>query len=176
MTRAEKQTFIEEFKGRIERSEAVYLTDFTGLDVKAMTELRRRVRESGGEYVVVKNRIVMRAFEQAEWPDLSEYLRGPTGVVLGLDEAAGSARAVKDFAQDHDKKPSFKAGVLERTLVDSDAIQRIADLPSREELLAQLAGLMDGIPAALVQAVQGKVQEFAGLLDALREQHDETTG
>ena len=84
MDRARKEIFVEELKERIDRAPVLYLTDFTGLNVKAMTELRSSLRKSGAEYVVVKNRIAKRVFDESETlPDIGESLSGPTGFEIG---------------------------------------------------------------------------------------------
>ncbi|MGD8600974.1 MAG: 50S ribosomal protein L10, partial [Gemmatimonadota bacterium] len=84
MDRDQKETFVTQLRERIDRAPVMYLTDFTGLNVKAMSQLRRSLKNSGAEYVVVKNRLAMRAFEATEaFPDISESLQGPTGLVFG---------------------------------------------------------------------------------------------
>lgn len=168
MTRAEKEAFVAEFQERLGRSEAIFLTDFTGLNVQAMTTLRSQLKKSGGEYLVVKNRLVKRALAETELPDISRFLEGPTGVVFGDDDVVAAARTVTDFAKENEDRPVFKVGVLETTLLDAAQIDRVANLPSREELLSQVAGVLSAPMSALVGAMSGKLQEMAGLVDALR--------
>lgn len=172
MTKEQKEAFVAEFQERLESAEAVYLTDFTGLDVKAMTTLRSRLKKSGGEYLVVKNRLVKRAFADTGAPDVSEHLVGPTGVVFGDDDVAEAAKTVAEFAKEHENKPVFKAGILDDVVLDAAKIARIAELPSRDVLLSQVAGALGGPASALAGALQAKVQEFAGLVDALRDAKD----
>ena len=169
MTKEQKQAFVAQFRERLETAEAVYLTDFTGLDVKAMTTLRSRLKKSGGEYLVVKNRLAKRALADTGAPDVSSHLVGPTGVVFGDDGVAETAKAVADFARENGNKPAFKAGILDGTVLDAAKIARIAELPSREVLLSQVAGALGGPASALAGALQAKVQEFAGLVEALRD-------
>lgn len=173
MKRADKEALVADFRGRMEGAPVVYLTDFTGLDVKAMTTLRRRLRESGAEYMVIKNRLAQRALADLDFPDLSEWFTGPTGVIIASEGAVEPAKAVSDFAKDHEDRPVFKIGVLERKLLQPKEIERLAKLPPREQLLAELAGLMEAPLAALAQALQGKLQEMAGLIEALRAQREE---
>ncbi len=168
MTRAEKEAFVAEFQERLERSEAIFLTDFTGLNVQAMTSLRSQLKKSGGEYLVVKNRLVRRALAETELPDISRFLEGPTGVVFGDDDVVAAARTVTDFAKENEDRPVFKVGVLETTLLDAAQIDRVANLPSRDELLSQVAGVLSAPMSALAGAMSGKLQEMAGLVDALR--------
>lgn len=171
MKRSDKETFVAEFGERLGRTPVFYLTDFTGIDVKSMTVLRDRLHESGAEYVVVKNRLMLRALEavEDELPDLSEHLIGPTAVVLIDDGPVEPAKALTEFAKDHGDRPVFKVGVLDRKIVEAEQFVRLAKLPTREELLAQLAGALEAPMAALAGALEAKLQETAGLLDALRE-------
>jgi large subunit ribosomal protein L10 len=104
MDRAQKEAFVTELKERIGRAPVTYLTDFTGLDVKAMTQLRRSLKSSGAEYLVVKNRLAKRVFDETEdFPDIASSLEGPTGLVFGYEDAVSPAKAVSDFAKEHDQ-------------------------------------------------------------------------
>jgi large subunit ribosomal protein L10 len=168
MKRTEKETFVEDFRERLQDSPAIFLTDFTGLDVKSMTVLRDELRKSGAEYLVVKNRLVRRALEETEIPDLSEWLMGPTGVVIGHSGPVDAAKAVAEFAKDHNDRPVFKVGILDNSVLDPSQIERLAKLPNRETLLSMLAGVLQGPLAALAGVMEAKLQEMSGLLEALR--------
>ena len=172
MTREQKEMFVDEFRERLGRAEAIFLTDFTGLDVKAMTSLRSQLKKSGGEYLVVKNRLVGRALADTQVPDLSRFLTGPTGVVFGDDDVVGAARTVADFAKENGNKPVFKVGVLETDVLTPAQIDHVAKLPSREVLLSQVAGVLSGPMSALASALEGKIQEMAGLVEALGEERE----
>lgn len=168
MDRATKETFVTELRERIGRAPALYLTDFTGLKVKEMTQLRSELRKSGAEYVVVKNRLAKLAFEQSEdVPDITASLVGPTGFVFGYEDAAATAKVLSDFAKDHDSKPAFKLGVLENEILQPEQVERIAKLPPKDQLYAELAGAMQAPMTNLAYALEAKLQETAGLLDAL---------
>ncbi|MFW5905109.1 MAG: 50S ribosomal protein L10, partial [bacterium] len=125
--------------------------------------------------VVVKNRLMLRALQEMEdeLPDLSEHLTGPTAVILVKDGPVGPAKALTEFAKEHEDRPVFKVGVLDRKLVPAEQFKRLAALPSRDELLAELAGALEAPMAALAGALEAKLQETVGLLDALREQKAE---
>lgn len=168
MKRTDKETFVEGFRERLGRAPVLYLTDFTGLDVKSMTELRQHLRRSGAEYLVAKNRLVKLALQDTALPDLSDALRGPTGVVFAYEGPVEPAKALADFARAHGDRPVFKLGVLENQVLEPAAIDRLAKLPPREQLLAELAGALQAPMAALAGALGAKLQEMAGLLEALR--------
>jgi large subunit ribosomal protein L10 len=169
MKRTDKEGFVVEFRERLQESPAIFLTDFTGLDVKSMTVLREELKKNGAEYLVVKNRLVLRALEELEIPDLSEWLTGPTGVVIGHSGPVEAAKTVSDFAKNHDDRPAFKVAVLENALLDANQIQQLAKLPPKDQLLAMLAGALEGPMAALAGALEAKLQEMVGLLKALQE-------
>ncbi|MSR36696.1 MAG: 50S ribosomal protein L10 [Gemmatimonadetes bacterium] len=170
MKRNDKETFVAEFRERLDRAPVFYLTDFTGLDVKSLTKLRQSLRDSGAEYVVGKNRLVARALQEAQLPDLGDALSGPTGVVFGYEDIIAPAKVLTDFQKDNADRPAFKLGVLERKVLGPAQIAQLAKLPSREVLLAQLAGALQAPMAALASVLEAKVQEMAGLLDALKDQ------
>ena len=172
MNRTEKEGFVEEFRERLQGSPAIFLTDFTGLDVKSMTVLRDELRKNGAEYLVVKNRLLQRALQDTELPDLSDWLTGPTGVVLGHSGPVEAAKAVTDFAKSHNDRPAFKVAVLDNAVVDASKIEQLAKLPPRDQLLAMLAGALEAPMAALAGALEAKLQEMVGLLKALQEKRE----
>ena len=172
MDRTTKESFVSELRDRLNAAPVVYLTDFTGLDVKAMTGLRRSLKESGAEYLVVKNRLAKLAFADTELPDITDSLEGPTGMVFGHEGPVSAARALREFAKVHGKKPVFKLGIMDNKILDPAQIDRIAQLPTREVLLSQLTGALEAPISALASALGAKLQEVAGLFDALREERE----
>ena len=115
MNRTEKQQLVTELTDRIKGAKALYYTDFTGLNVKRMTELRRRLRKAGVEYVVIKNTLALRAINDGGLT--GTRLRGPTGVVVSKDPIA-AAKLLTDFAKENDQKPVVKGGLLEGAIID----------------------------------------------------------
>lgn len=170
MKKEQKEAFVAEFRDRVQDSQAVYLTDFTGIDVKGMTDLRSRLRKAGAEYLVVKNRLVIRAWNETDLPDISEHLTGPTGVVFGGEATVEAAKTISDFAKENKDRPVFKVGVLESAVLEPAEIERLAKLPPREQLLAELAGALSAPMAALAGALEAKIQEFAGVIEALQQE------
>ncbi|MGY8779604.1 MAG: 50S ribosomal protein L10, partial [Longimicrobiales bacterium] len=98
---------------------------------------------------------------------------GPTGFVFGYEDAAATAKVLSDFAKTHDEKPAFKLGVMENKILQPEQVERIAKLPPREQLLSELAGVLGAPMAMLATALEAKLQETAGLLDALKEERAE---
>jgi len=173
MNRTQKETFVSEFRDKVKKAPVMYLTDFTGLDVKSMVKLRDDLRGVGAEFVVIKNRLAMRAIaELEELPNLDDALMGPTGVVFGYEGVVEPAKAVSDFAKAHSDRPVFKAGILDQKVLGAADVQRLAKLPPKEQLLAELAGALEAPMAALASALEGKVMEMSGLLTALKEKKE----
>ena len=178
MKRMAKETFVEEFRERVRTTPVFYLTDFSGLDVQSMTRLRQQLRESGAEYLVVKNRLVIRALQEldVEFPDLTAHLTGPTGVVMGSEGPVEPAKALSDFAKENQSRPVFKIGIVDQELVEVAQFQQLAKLPPRVQLLAELAGALESPMASLVAVLQAKLQEVAGLVEALRQERESGEG
>jgi large subunit ribosomal protein L10 len=166
-TKAQKQETVTALAGRLQRASTVYVTDFTGLNVAKVTELRRRLRAAGVDYIVVKNTLARRAFDAAAVPALSDHLAGPTALVLAGRDPVGAAKVLTDFAREHEK-PAIKIGLVEGKAVSSDQVRRLATLPSKQELLAQLGGALQAPMAGWVGAMQGLLQMMVGALEALK--------
>lgn len=168
----EKQQIVESVAEKLSGAKAFYLTDFTGLNVKSMTDLRSRLRAAGVEYMVVKNTLVERAMDGMDMPDIAEFFKGPTGLVIGREDAVTAAKVLAEFAKDHDDRPSVKVGVVDRRAVTPEEVARLSKLPPREVLLAELAGLLESPMSQLAAVLQAKLNEFVGLLEALRNERD----
>jgi large subunit ribosomal protein L10 len=169
MKRNEKEQLVTELTSKIKGAQALYYTDFTGLNVKRMTDLRRRLRKAGVEYVVIKNTLALRAVNESGLT--GTRLRGPTGIVVARDPVA-AAKLLSDFAKENDQKPAVKGGVLDGAVIDEGQVKRLAAMPSREQMLAELgAGLMSPM-AAFVGALNGMLYMMVGALEALRAQRE----
>jgi len=171
MNRTDKEQLVAELKEKIEGATALYYTDFTGLNVKRMTDLRRRLRKANVEYVVIKNSLALRAVNESGL--VGERLRGPTGLVMTKDPVA-AAKLLTDFAKENDQKPAVKGGVFEGKAIDTAQVTKLASMPSREQMLAQLGAGFQSPMAAFVGALNGLLYMFAGALDGLRTQREST--
>ena len=168
-TKAQKQEAVTALAGRLRRAPTVYVTDFTGLNVAKATELRRKLRAAGVDYVVVKNTLARRALEAAEVSGLAEHMAGPTALVLAGPDPAGAAKVLTEFARENEK-PKIRVGLVEGKPLSADQVKRLAALPSRPELLAQLGGALQGPMAGFLGAMQGLLQMMVGALEALKTQ------
>jgi large subunit ribosomal protein L10 len=169
MKKSEKEQLVSELAQKLRGASALYYTDFTGLNVKRMTDLRRRLRRSGIEYVVIKNTLALRAVNESGL--VSERLKGPTGLVLARDPVT-AARLLSDFAKENDAKPTVKGGLLDGRALDSAQVKQLATMPSRDQMLAELGAGLQSPMAAFVGALNGLLYMFAGALEALRTQRE----
>ena len=169
MKKSEKEQLVSELAQKLRSASALYYTDFTGLNVKRMTDLRRRLRRSGVEYVVIKNTLALRAVNESGLA--GTRLRGPTGVVVSRDPVA-AAKLLTDFAKENEQKPSVKGGLLDGRALDSAQVKQLATMPSREQMLAELGAGLQSPMAAFVGALNGLLYMFAGALEALRTQRE----
>src|SRR6186997_188653 len=167
MKRTEKEQLVSELRDKLQNSKSLYYTDFTGLNVKRMTDLRRRLKKAGVEYVVIKNTLALRAVNESGL--VGDTLKGPTGLVVAKDPVS-AARVLTEFAKENEDRPTVKGGLLSGKKIDNAQLKRLASLPSREQMLADLGAGMQSPMAAFVGAVNGLFYMFAGALDALKTQ------
>ena len=169
MKRSEKEQLVTELRDKLVSAQSLYYTDFTGLNVKRMTELRRRLKRAGIDYVVIKNTLALRAVNESGL--VGEKLKGPTGLVVGKDPVT-AARLLTEFAKEFEDKPTMKGGMLQGKAINNAQLKRMASLPSREQMLADFAAGMQSPMAAAVSAFSGLFYMFAGALDALKSQRE----
>lgn len=169
MNRTQKGEIVAQLTERLQRSPNLYLTDFTGIGVKPMTELRRKLRAAGVEYVVVKNTLALRALETVEVGvgGLTEELKGPTAFVFAGPDPVSAAKVLTEFQKEHEVL-TVKSGLLEGRAVTADEVARLATLPSRDQLLAQLGGAFQAPMQGFVGALTGLLYQFVGAVEALR--------
>ena len=168
MKKTEKEALVTELKSKMVGAKALYYTDFTGLNVKQMTDLRRRFRKGGVEYVVIKNSLALRAVNQSGL--VGTKLKGPTGIVISRDPVT-AAKVLTDFAKEFEK-PGVKGGLLDGKAIDKAQITKLATMPSREQLLANLGAAFQSPLAGFAGALNGVLSTFAGALEALRAQRE----
>lgn len=166
MARPDKVAAVADVKERLTSSAATLLTNYRGLSVAELAELRAELRKANASYRVTKNTLTRIAARDAGFDGLDELLDGPTALVFCEDDPVGPAKALKAFSKEH---PSleFKGGYLEGGVLDADEALRLADLASREELLTQLAGLMHGALANTARLLNALPEKQARLLQAL---------
>ena len=169
MQMAQKQEVVADLSAKLSKAKCLYLTDFTGLDVAAITELRRRLTNARVEYVVVKNTLARRALTGGPYEGLTEHLAGPNAFALSDEDVVTAAKILTEFARERER-PQIRAGAVEGRIVSIEEIRRIADLPPREQLLALVLGTMRAPLTGLAFTLGGLLSKFVRTVDAVREQ------
>jgi large subunit ribosomal protein L10 len=171
--KVKKEGVVAEIKERLSKANVVILTDYRGLNVSAITELRRQLREEDIEYKVVKNTLTKIAVGELGYEGLDAYLEGPTAIAFSYKDPVAAAKVLSKFAKTNDKL-EIKAGLLEGTLIDIVAIRSLAELPPKEVLLGRVAGAFQAPLSAFASVLQGNIRNFVYVLDALREQKEKS--
>lgn len=175
LTRAQKEARVEILKKRLEAKTVVLLGDFTGMDVATATEMRQRLREASVEYAVVKNSLAKLAAEQAGLEQLVEFMSGPNGLVMTEGDAAEAAKIMVEFEKTR-KTPQIKSGIIDSVIVSASEIRRIAELPSRDELLAQIAAGFQAPVAGLARLLNELTRKLVATIDAVAKQKGAESG
>jgi large subunit ribosomal protein L10 len=171
MNKTEKQAIVSALAVRLRRAKSVYVTDFTGLSVARISDLRRRLGKAGVEYLVVKNTLARRALAEAAVSGLEEHIKRPTALALAGLDAAAAAKVLQDFARES-QALAVRGGLVEGRAVTPEQIKRLAQLPPREQLLAELGAAMQGPLASFAGALTVLLAGFAGALEALKAQRE----
>jgi large subunit ribosomal protein L10 len=166
-----KKAIVEELHEKFSKSKIVILTDYKGLDVRAVSDLRRRLNEINAEFKVVKNTLLARASENTYVELIKEDFKGPSAVAMSYDDPVAPAKVVTEFAAGNDKF-EVKLGVLGGKRLDVAAIKALSSLPSREVLLAQVLSAMNGVPTAFVRVLNAVPQKLLYALQAIKEQKE----
>ena len=167
----EKQQIAEDLRDRLSKSAIIVLTDYKGLDVAAMNDLRRRLRAEEIEYQVVKNTLLIRAAEDNDIALIKDYFKGPSAIALSYDDPIAPAKVLSEFAKENNKL-EIKAGVMNGQVLDANAIKTLAKLPSREVLLGQLLSALNAIPTSFVRTIAEVPRSLVSVLAAIRDQKE----
>ncbi len=167
----QKKSIVAAMHANFTKAQIVILTDYKGLDVTTINALRRKLREGGVQYRVVKNSLLVRASESTNVDVIKDYFKGPSGVAYCEDDPVAPAKILMDFAKEN-KALEIKIGVMDGNILDLAAIKALSALPSREILLGQLLSTMNGVPSALVRVLSGVTSQFLNVLTAIKEQKE----
>ncbi len=165
-----KRAQVADLAERIKRATIAIATDFSGLGVNDMTELRRRLREQNVEYRVVKNRLAVLAASEAGVEPFKELLEGTTGVVFGYGDAIAAAKAVDEFIKQTRSPMIVRKGVMDGEVISAAQLSALASLPSRDALIAKLLGQMNAPITGLVSVLSGPVRGLAMVLQRRADQ------
>jgi large subunit ribosomal protein L10 len=168
----QREAQVAEISEKFSRAQSAILVDYRGLNVAAMTKLRRNLRAAGVELKVYKNTLTRIALHGHDQTGLDSSLEGPTAIAFGYEDAIAPAKLLVDFAKEH-KQLEFKAGLVDGRVVSVDDIKALAALPSREELIAKLVGSMASPLRGLVNVLSGPPRNLVYVLEAIRKQKEE---
>lgn len=174
-----KSESMADIKSCLERSSIAIITDYRGatkgLTVKQITDLRTRLRKVNGDYRVVKNTLTRKVAKDLGYQGLDPFLEGPTAIVFGYDDPAAVAKTVLDFANENKATslPAVRGGYFEGASVQPAQLKAIADLPSREQLIGQILGLMLSSHRNLLGVMNAPGRQVATVIDAWRKKQEE---
>jgi large subunit ribosomal protein L10 len=173
VSRQTKENLLESYKGSIVTASNAFLIDSLGITVPQVTELRDKVRATGGSYVVVKNRVALRAIEGAALDGLRDKFVGPTAIAYG-DDPVSIAKVLTEFTS---TVPTlqFKGGLIDGQPISAEQVGTIATLPSREELIAKLLYLLQSPITRFVRTLAAVPREFVVVLDQIRHKKEATS-
>lgn len=156
-----KEAKVQEIKEKMQNAKSIVLTKYQGNKADEDTELRKTLREAGVEYKIYKNNLVLLAAKELGFEGLEEHLEGPVAVAFGYEDATAPARLLNEFGKNH-KAIELKAGIVEGTVYGTETIKQIAQIPSREVLIAKFLG-----------SIKSPVLNFAYLLSAISEKKEQ---
>lgn len=164
LTKQSKEALLESYGGGLATSPHAFLVGFEGITVTQVDDLRGRIRDNGGHYTVVKNRLALLAIEGTALQPLAEHFTGATGVAFSAEDPVGLAKALTEFAKENPALV-FKGGLVDGQTVDVSEIDVIASMPSREELLSKLVFLLQSPITRFARGLNAITQQFVTVLD-----------
>ena len=170
MARPHKVEQVEEISDRLKRARVAVLTDYRGLTVTQLQDLRGRLRGADVEYRIVKNTLARRAAVEAGHDDFQDLLKGPVAIAFGYDDLAAPAKVLGDFARTTRLPLDIMGGLVEGRVMTADQVRRLAELPAKDVLISQLAGTLLGPIAQLGGALQSPLSQLAGALESYHKQ------
>jgi large subunit ribosomal protein L10 len=167
-----KKQIVHLLKERLERSKVVILTDYKGLDVGTITELRGKLREAGIEYQVIKNTMLRRASEGTGIQPITDYFKGPSAIAISYDDPVTVAKILTDFAKTN-AKLEIKVGIMGGKVMNVEMVKALSALPSRDVLLAMVLSTMNAVPTSLVRALSDVPRRMVNVLQAIKDQKEQ---
>lgn len=157
---------IDEIAARLQEATACWYVDARGLTVSETQQLRRNIREAGAEMKVYKNKLAIRALNQCELPSCEDILAGPTAFIFTGDDVAAPAKAIKDFAKEN-ANLEIKGGLMEGKVLTPAEVEAVAALPTKDQLMGQIAGMLAGVARGLAVTINGVPSGLAQVVKAV---------
>ena len=159
---------VEQLTEKLEKAKAVYFTDYVGLDVSSITQLRSEFFNNSVEFLVAKNTLLKIAAENNKIEGLDEFLAGPTAIAISYDEPTSPAKIIKDFAKKFEK-PAVKGILFDGDVLAGEKFKAIADMPSRDQLIGMFASSIQSPLVQLLGALNATMSNLVGVLNSLKE-------
>ncbi len=175
MPTPEKKTLVAQLREDIQSNSSLYLTEFSGLNVETMNELRSQIRAAHGRLQVAKNRLLKLAIAGTAAEGLNEYLTGPTAIAFCGEAPIAVAKVISDFGRDHEYL-AIKAGLVEGRVVDRQQSERMASLPPRQQLLSELLAGLISPAAGLLRVLAAATTDLVRALEAIADKRQQTEG
>ena len=156
---------VADLTDKLERTQLTVVTDYRGLTVAEITDLRRRLRETGAELIVAKNTLTLIAAKETGYEALEQFLSGPTALAFAFQDAAKTAKAINDYNKGP-KKLVVRGGMLGKSTLAANALDQVASLPTREQVLAQIVGGVSAPVAGVVGVINAAISNVLYVLQA----------
>ena len=166
MDKDTKKAFIDQMNERLKKAQATYVVDYQGLDVESMNQIRNELRKIDTEFYVIKNRLLKLASKDTDTESIADQFVGPCAIALTYDDVVAPAKVLVDLEKDLDKL-DIKVGQTSGKMMDLDGIKKLAKLPGREQLLAQVLSAMQAVPTSFVRVTNGVLGNFMNVLKAI---------
>jgi len=167
MNKSDKELAVSELQEKIAKAQGMFFTDFAGINVEHITELRREFRKSGIEYKVVKNTLAKIALKNVSGYDkVYDKLVGPTGIAFAYNDPAAPAKIIQKFKEKNEKF-GLKVCVIEKTVYDGSKLKELASMPSRAEIIAGILGSLNSPISGIVGTINAVLRDVVGVLDAI---------
>ena len=168
-----KKEIVSELADKFNRAQSAVLVNYRGLNVEEVTEFRALARKANVDYKIYKNTMMRFAAKETGLEGLVEYLAGPSGIAFSYDDPVAAAKVVSDFAKTH-KKMEIKAGMVDGKVLDQQGVNDLAELPSREVLVAKVLGGLNAPITGFVNVLNGNIRGLAIALNQIKEQKEAT--
>ena len=171
MNLEEKKRIAQNLNERFSKAAVIIVTDYQGLDVAAINDLRRKLRQEEVEFQVAKNSLLIRASEETDAALIKDMFKGPNAVAMSYGDAVAPAKILTEFAKEN-KVFEIKVGVLDGKILDANGIKALAALPSREVLLGLFVSTLNSVPAGFVRTLAEIPRGLLNVLQAVKDQKE----
>ena len=171
-TKAFKTTKVEEITEIISKAKVAIVSDFRGLSVADITNLRRRLQKEDGDYTIVKNTLAKIAIKGTKFEGLEEFLKGPSGIAFGFGDEVAPAKVILQYLKEAKKTNEVKGGVLDGKVISASDVKAISNLPSKQELLAKIMGSLNSPAQGLTNTLNGVARALVIAMEEVRKQKE----